>query len=202
VLDNLILIENLIEDGEGAAATDHIVFGDDFEPVDDRFLGEDVVVVGHSQSDANPVLCKRVESICGHGPIRSDLKRREDVGSLRKAASPQHGRLKLRWGRAVGCTGSLTFAAVLASMFLVAAALAFAVVLAFAGMLCGIGGLLWCDLYSGLRRRVVLSSGLRVETNGRTAKETSKCGREGQVGCGVNFHREHLSWLGRAICEA
>ena len=46
-------------------------------------------------------------------------------------------------------------------------------------------------------RSAVLSGGLCVEANGRTAKKTSECGRKGQVVCGIDFHWEHLSWLGR-----
>jgi hypothetical protein len=46
----------------------------------------------------------------------------------------------LRRGRAVGCAGSLSFAAVLACMLCVAAALTLAIVLALAGVLGGSGG--------------------------------------------------------------
>ncbi len=36
MLDDFVLLENLVEDVQRAAAIDHEIFGDDFEPVDDR----------------------------------------------------------------------------------------------------------------------------------------------------------------------
>jgi hypothetical protein len=114
---------------------------------------------------------------------------REDVGGLRDFASPQYGRLGLGRGGPVGCAGSLSFAAVLACMLCVAAALPLAIVLALAGVLGGSGRLVLRDQeYTGLGRSTVLSSGLCVEANGRTAKNTGKCGGEGEVMCGVDFH--------------
>ena len=66
VLDDAVLLENLVEHFERTAAVDHVVFGDDFEPVDDRLLGEDVVVVRNAQADADTVIGKCVEAIGRH----------------------------------------------------------------------------------------------------------------------------------------
>jgi hypothetical protein len=44
--------------------------------------------------------------------------------------------------------------------------------------------------HASLSRSAVVSGGLRVEANGRAAKKTSECGREGQVVCGIDFHEE------------
>ena len=66
VLNNLVLLQNPVEHRKRPATIDHIVFRDDLEPVDDRFLGEDVIVVWNSQSDTDTIIGKRVESISGH----------------------------------------------------------------------------------------------------------------------------------------
>ena len=118
---------------------------------------------------------------------------------MRNTASLQHSRLALWRGRAIGGAGSLTFAAVLACVLCIASALTLAIVLALAGVLGGSRGLvLRHQEHTGLSRSAVLSIGLRVKANRRTAKKTSECGREGEVVCGIDFHWEHLSWFGRA----
>jgi hypothetical protein len=48
MLNDTVLVEDLIEDLEGAAAIDHVVFRDDLEPIDHRLLVENVVVVRNS----------------------------------------------------------------------------------------------------------------------------------------------------------
>ena len=75
-------------------------------------------------------------------------------------------------------------------MLCVAAALTLAIVLALTGMLGGSGGLVLRDQeYARLgRRSPVLTGGLCVEAKGRTAKKTSKCGGEGEIVCGIDFH--------------
>jgi hypothetical protein len=70
MLDNFVLIQYLVQNLERTAAADHIVFGDDFEPIDHRLLGENVVVVRHSQSNSNTVIIERVKPVCGHNDIR------------------------------------------------------------------------------------------------------------------------------------
>src|SRR5260370_40470228 len=60
-----ILIENLIEDVKRPAAFDHVVFRDDLEPIYDRLLLEDVLVVRYSQSDSYAIVGEAVEAIGG-----------------------------------------------------------------------------------------------------------------------------------------
>ena len=66
MLHDAVLLENLIEHLQRAPAVDHEIFGDDFEPVDDRLLRKDVVVVRNAQADADAVFGESVESIGGH----------------------------------------------------------------------------------------------------------------------------------------
>jgi hypothetical protein len=88
-------------------------------------------------------------------------------------------------------------------MLCVAATLTLAIVLALAGVLGGSGRLVLRDQEeAGVGRSTVLSSGLCVQAKGRAAKKSSECGGEGEVVCGIEFHWEDLSRLGRAICEA
>ena len=130
-------------------------------------------------------------------------ERRKGVGGLSTFASLQHEELYLRGLGTVGSASSLTFAAVLAGMLRVAAALPLAVILAFAGVF----GKCRCVLRDQQKtgtggRRAVLTSGLGVEAGGCSAKKPGECGREGQIVYGSSFHEEHLSWLGRAIPRA
>ena len=43
MLHHAVLLENLVEHVQRAAAIDHEIFGDDLEPVDDRLLLQDVL---------------------------------------------------------------------------------------------------------------------------------------------------------------
>ena len=45
VLDHAVLLENVIQDVQRAAAVDHEIFGNDFKPVHDRLASENVVVM-------------------------------------------------------------------------------------------------------------------------------------------------------------
>ena len=72
VLHDAVLLEDLVEHFERAAAIDHEVFGDDLEPIDDRFLFEDVPVVRNAQADADAEIGVAVERIGGHGERRSE----------------------------------------------------------------------------------------------------------------------------------
>ena len=63
VLDHSILFQYLIEKMQRASALEHEIFGDDFEPVDDRFLFQNVLVVRDAQPDTYAVVGKPVESI-------------------------------------------------------------------------------------------------------------------------------------------
>ena len=69
MLDDAVLLENLVEDAERPATVDHVVFRNDLKPVDDRFLFQDVPVVGNAQADADSVLGVAVETIGRHGGI-------------------------------------------------------------------------------------------------------------------------------------
>jgi hypothetical protein len=81
MLDDAILLENLVEDLERAATIDHVVFGDDLEPVDDGLFGEDVIVVRHAEADSDAVVREPVEAIGWHAtlPVRSNLKQRRGL---------------------------------------------------------------------------------------------------------------------------
>jgi hypothetical protein len=84
-------------------------------------------------------------------------------------------------------------------MLCVAATLPLAIVLAFAGVLGG-SLVLRNKKYAGVgQRSAVLCGGLCVEAKGRAAKKTGEGGRKGQTVCSVDFHGEHLSWLGRVV---
>ena len=81
VLNDSVLIENLVENFEWAATIDHVVLGDDLEPIDHRLLRKDVVVMRHAQADADAIVGVSIETIGWHS-IRSvddDEKTREEV---------------------------------------------------------------------------------------------------------------------------
>ena len=71
VLNNLVLLEDLVEDLERTAAVTHVVFGNNLEPVHLGFLGENVVVVGNAQADADAEISKAVESVGRHEGLMS-----------------------------------------------------------------------------------------------------------------------------------
>jgi hypothetical protein len=66
VLNDAILLEKLIEDMQWPAAIDHKIFRNNFEPVDYRLAGEDVLVMGGTQTDSDAVVCESIETIRGH----------------------------------------------------------------------------------------------------------------------------------------
>src|SRR5260370_372253 len=77
VLHGAIALQNLIEHFEWAPAIDHEVFRDDLKPVDDRFLFEDVIVMGYPQADADTVIRISVKAIRGHGMSEDQVWRKE-----------------------------------------------------------------------------------------------------------------------------
>ncbi len=79
VLDDSVLLEDLVEDLERPAAVDHVVFGDDLEPVDDGLLGEDVVVVRDTQTDPHAIVGETVETIGRHSMLPWAVKSEEDL---------------------------------------------------------------------------------------------------------------------------
>src|SRR5664279_5369691 len=66
MLDDFVLLKNLHEDVERTSAIDHEIFGNDLEPVADRLLFENVVVVRNAQADPDAVLRKPVKAIGWH----------------------------------------------------------------------------------------------------------------------------------------
>ena len=79
MLDDAVLLEDRIEHLERAAAIDHEVFRDDLEPIDHRFLRENVPVMRNAQADADSVFGEIVEGIGGH--VREKLS----LGALRES---------------------------------------------------------------------------------------------------------------------
>jgi len=56
----------VIEDMQRPAAIDHKIFRNNFEPVDYRLAGEDVLVMRGTQTDSDAVVCESIETIRGH----------------------------------------------------------------------------------------------------------------------------------------
>ena len=67
VLDDAVLLEDAVEDLEGAAGIDHKIFRDDLEPIDDGFFLEDVAIMRDAKADADAVVSVIVERVGGHG---------------------------------------------------------------------------------------------------------------------------------------
>ena len=63
MLDDAVLFEQKVERLQRLPAIDHEILRDDLEPVDDRFLIEDVLVVWDAQPDADAVVGESVEWI-------------------------------------------------------------------------------------------------------------------------------------------
>lgn len=108
-----------------------------------------------------------------------------------------HGvKLCFRGLRAVGRTGSLALAGVLAPVSLITAALTFAVVLAFAGML---GELFLRDDHHSRNCRGTCSrfgmagDRLSVKASGSAAEEADECRGQCKIAYGAGFHEVFLS---------
>ena len=80
VLHDLVLLQDLIEHRERPSTVDHVIFRDDFEPIDDRFLLENVLVVRNPQADSDSVFGESVETICRH--------RNSSQGGIRRTCGP------------------------------------------------------------------------------------------------------------------
>ncbi len=61
MLHNAILLENGIQHFKRPAAVNHEILRDNLEPIDHRFLGENMAVMGNTQTDADPVIGKVIE---------------------------------------------------------------------------------------------------------------------------------------------
>jgi hypothetical protein len=70
MLDDAVPVEDLVEHLQGSPAIDHIVLGDDLKPVDDGFLGKDVIVVGDAQAYPHAIIAKSIETIGWHYKLR------------------------------------------------------------------------------------------------------------------------------------
>ena len=67
VLNHAITLENPVERRERTPAIDHVIFRNDLEPVDNRLVFENMLVVRNAEADSDPVVFESVESICRHG---------------------------------------------------------------------------------------------------------------------------------------
>src|ERR1700719_1053313 len=66
MLDDSITLKNLIENLQGSPTIDHVVLGDDLEPIHNRLFGENMLVMRHAKTYPNSEVCESIESICWH----------------------------------------------------------------------------------------------------------------------------------------
>ncbi len=66
MLDDLIALKNLIENMQRSPTIDHVVLGDNLEPIHNRFLRENVLVMRHTKAYPNSKVRESVERICWH----------------------------------------------------------------------------------------------------------------------------------------
>src|ERR1700691_4342304 len=71
MLDDPVLLQYLVQYGKSPAAIDHVVLRNDLEPVDDRLLRENVVVVRYPEADPHTVIRKPVKAIGWHQDPRN-----------------------------------------------------------------------------------------------------------------------------------
>src|ERR1041384_7282859 len=67
MLDDAVLLQDLIEHFERTPAINHEILRNDLEPIDHRFLRQNVPVMRHPQTNADSVVGEVVEGICRHG---------------------------------------------------------------------------------------------------------------------------------------
>jgi hypothetical protein len=70
VLHDRVVFQDLVEDAHRASAIEHVVFGDDFVPIDLRPIFKDVRIVLGAQADSDTQLAEPVEAIGRHYLIR------------------------------------------------------------------------------------------------------------------------------------
>ncbi len=75
MLDDAVALEDLIERAQRGSAIHHEVFGNYFEPINDRLLLEDVAVMRNAQADADTVLRVAVEAIGRHKVVKESRAR-------------------------------------------------------------------------------------------------------------------------------
>jgi hypothetical protein len=143
MLDDAVPIEDLVEYLQSPPTINHVVLGDDFKPVDDGFLGEDVIVVGDTQAYPHAIIAKSIKTIGWHYKLRNG-KNLTVSRRLERDSSPQSGKILncLRRLGAVGSAATLALAVILTGIL--AAALSLAIILTFTGVF----GLVsrWCIL--------------------------------------------------------
>jgi len=66
MLHHPILFQDAIENRQRTAAIDHVVFRNDFEPIDHRLAFQDVLVMRNAQADSDAVPGMPVKSIGWH----------------------------------------------------------------------------------------------------------------------------------------
>src|SRR6202041_1739913 len=66
VLNDLILFQDFVENAQRPPTIDHEIFGYNFEPIHNGSTGQNMLVMGDSQPDADSVVCVSVEPICWH----------------------------------------------------------------------------------------------------------------------------------------
>jgi hypothetical protein len=192
MLNDLVLLKDLIEDLKWTSPVDHVVLRDDLEPIHPGLRRENVVVMGYSQSNSDPIVSKSVEAIGWHCEL---LFRAKDTRvEACPVASLQHGTLlsEVRLGT-IGSAITLALAAIFPGVL--AAALALAVVLALTGVFRGVGFgfVLGTEEHTGVGRgacggRSALWDGLCIKAGGRPAKQTCEGGGEREIVCCAVFH--------------
>jgi hypothetical protein len=121
---------------ERPSTVDHVIFRDDFKPVDDWLLFKNVLVVRNAQADSDSIFGESVEAICRH--------RDTSQGEIRRTLRPSPACVDELSGLGLGAVGgasALALAGVLCLAAVVsglASALAFAGVLAFTCVLLGL----------------------------------------------------------------
>ena len=66
MLNYLVLVEDLVKDVQRTSAIDHVIFGDDFKPADDRLFLKDVVVVRNAKADSDSEIFESIKAIGRH----------------------------------------------------------------------------------------------------------------------------------------
>src|SRR5260370_38302775 len=66
MLDDLIALKNLIKHMQRSSTIDHVVLGDNLEPIHNRFFRENVLVVRDTEAYPNSKVRESVERICWH----------------------------------------------------------------------------------------------------------------------------------------
>src|ERR1700721_1178452 len=66
VLNDFVLFQDFVENAQRAPAVDHEIFGYNFEPIHNGLAGQNMLVMGDSQPDADSVVCVSVKPICWH----------------------------------------------------------------------------------------------------------------------------------------